>query len=253
MGHGKVWEPLPAVERLVGAIEPQLVLATGDLAHRGRIEELEAAAGLLRGLGIPLLAIPGNHDIPYTVPARFTRTFDAWTRVFESTQPVHAGDGLAVVGLNSARAWRLQGGALRDDELRRALGRLEAAPAGALRVLAFHHHFATPPWRAARKRALSRREEVLRALRDAGVELVAGGHVHQASVTETREFRVLPGDGGALVLATAPGLGRPRPSRREEVRGANVYEANEAELVVTTYAWTGGELEAIGRRTFARG
>ena len=48
------------------AIQPDLVLATGDVTERGRSGELERAAAKLRDLGLPLLAVPGNHDIPST-------------------------------------------------------------------------------------------------------------------------------------------------------------------------------------------
>ncbi|HEX6952629.1 MAG TPA: metallophosphoesterase, partial [Gaiellaceae bacterium] len=59
-----------ALKRLVERLEPQLVVASGDLAHRGRPQELQRAAELLRSLGPPVLAVPGNHDLPYT-PSRF--------------------------------------------------------------------------------------------------------------------------------------------------------------------------------------
>ena len=51
---------------------PDLVIASGDLTNRGRRGEHERAAAFLRRLGPPVLAVPGNHDIPYTFPARFT-------------------------------------------------------------------------------------------------------------------------------------------------------------------------------------
>ena len=103
MGHGEAWEPLAALGELIADLQPTLLVATGDLAHRGRRRELETAAELLRGLGLPFLAVPGNHDIPYTVPARFTRTFTEWERVFGETEPLHADDGVVVAGLNSVR------------------------------------------------------------------------------------------------------------------------------------------------------
>jgi hypothetical protein len=95
---------------------------------------------------------------------------------------------------------------------------------------------------------------VLQTLADAGVELVVGGHVHQGTVAERHEFEALE-DGAAsrsLVLATAPGLGRPRPSRRGEARGVLMYEADSQSLAITTYAWDGQGFARVGRRTFSR-
>ncbi|MFL6013589.1 MAG: metallophosphoesterase family protein, partial [Gaiellaceae bacterium] len=62
VGAGKTtaeWALGPIVERF----EPELVIASGDLSHRGRPEQHDTAAELLRGLGRPLLCVPGNHDI----------------------------------------------------------------------------------------------------------------------------------------------------------------------------------------------
>ena len=96
--------------------------------------------------------------------------------------------------------------------------------ADALRVVAFHHHLAGAPWRASRKFPLKYRDRALAALAAAGAELIAGGHIHQCQVTERREFEVLPDHRASLVLATAPGLGRPRPHRAGEAQGALVHE-----------------------------
>ena len=253
MGHSEAWEPLAALRSLIEELEPEIVLATGDLAHRGRRLELENAGSLLRGLGVPLLVVPGNHDIPYTFPARFTRPFEEWERAFGPTDPVHVSETFFVVGLNSVRPWRHQGGALQEEGLERALQRLRENDSNAVRIVALHHHLAAPPWRVARKRPLARRDVVLRALVAAGVELVVGGHVHQGAVAERREFKVLEeGPRRALVLATAPALGRPRPERKEEARGLNVYEADEATITVRTFAWDGEAFLEVGRRLFAR-
>ena len=62
----------PAVERAVAALiettRPQLVIATGDLTHRGLRGQHERAATFLRSFGLPLHVIPGNHDIPVHLP-----------------------------------------------------------------------------------------------------------------------------------------------------------------------------------------
>ena len=108
----------PKVERslepLIERVEPDLIVASGDLTHRGRRVQHERAAAFLRGLGRPLLVIPGNHDIPYTFPARFTRPFAEFERQWETAEPVHIAEGLYVVGLNSVRPWRHQSGGIRS-------------------------------------------------------------------------------------------------------------------------------------------
>ena len=78
-----------ALTRLVERLKPQLVVASGDLANRGRSAQLERAATLLRSLGPPVLAVPGNHDLPYT-PSRFFRPWTEFERVWETTEPTAA-------------------------------------------------------------------------------------------------------------------------------------------------------------------
>jgi len=240
-----------AVAELVERVAPALILATGDLAHRGRRNELEAAAAFLGGLGAPLLVVPGNHDIPHTVPARFTRTWREFERQWETTEPVHATDELHVVGLNSVRPWRHQSGALTESQLAEAGRRLAAAAPGALRIVCFHHQLASAPWRT-RKKPVARRSQVLARLAEAGADLVAGGHVHQGTVSERHEFQVLDGGERGVVVATAPGLGRPRPHRQGEARGALVYSADERTLRVETHVWRGDGWLLAGERAFPR-
>ena len=100
------------VARARSAARPEILVVTGDLTHRGRRPELELARELLESLALPFLAVPGNHDIPYALPTRFTRTRAEWERVFGTAEPVYTSERLAIVGLNSVRPWRQQGGAV---------------------------------------------------------------------------------------------------------------------------------------------
>jgi 3',5'-cyclic AMP phosphodiesterase CpdA len=240
-----------ALARLVERTEPQLVVASGDLANRGRRDQLERAAALLRSLGPPVLAVPGNHDLPYT-PARFYRPWAEFERVWDTTEPTVALPGLHVVGLNSARPFRHQGGALTSAQLDRAAGRLGAAADGALRVAVLHHHLLGAPWRAARKRPVSRRNHVLQALVDAGADLILAGHIHQAAVSERHEFEAVGDEARTAVIAIAPGLGQPRPRRLGEARGLHLHEADGEAIVVRTYRWSGGDWTLGAERRFAR-
>jgi 3',5'-cyclic AMP phosphodiesterase CpdA len=240
-----------ALARLVERLEPQLVVASGDLSHRGRRQQVERAASLLRSLGPPVLAVPGNHDIPHT-PARFVRPWAEFERVWETTEPTASAPGLHVVGLNSARPFRHQGGALSRTQLESATERLRQAESGALRVAVLHHHLIGAPWRAARKRPVSRRNHVLRTLVDAGADLILAGHIHQAAVSERHEFEVVGDEERTAVVAVAPGLGQPRPRRMGEARGLHLHEADAEAIVISTFLWSRGDWNLSAERRFVR-
>jgi 3',5'-cyclic AMP phosphodiesterase CpdA len=246
----------PSIERgiaeLVERTAPELIIASGDLTHRGRRDQHEQAAAFLRGLGTPLVTVPGNHDIPYTFPARFTRTWREFERLWETTEQVHADGRAYVVGLNSVRPWRHQSGGLSDAQLRRATDRLQAAPEDALRVVVLHHQMVGAPWRT-RKKPVARRTHVLARLVDCGAELIVGGHIHQGTVSERHEFEVITGEARGVVVSIAPGLGQPRPDRRGEARGAVVYTADERTIRIETFIWRDDDWGLTAVRAFARG
>jgi 3',5'-cyclic AMP phosphodiesterase CpdA len=241
-----------SLERLIARVTPELIAVTGDLTHRGRRREHERAARFLRGLGKPLLVVPGNHDIPYTFPARFTRPWAEFERQWETVEPVFRSQTLVVVGLNSVRPWRHQSGGIRRSQIVATRELLSETPERALRVVCLHHHLIGAPWRS-RKRPVSRRTEVLAGLVDAGAELILAGHIHQAAVSERHEFEVEHDGLRGVTVSVAPGLGQPRPNRRGEARGLHVYEASADSLLVQTYVWRGDDWGPTATRTFPRG
>ena len=241
-----------AIANLLAAIDVELIVATGDLTHRGRRDQHERAAAFLRSFERPLLVIPGNHDIPYRVPQRFSSTFAEFERLWGTTEPVYRSSSLHVVGLNSVRWWRHQSGGLRQTQLDEAARRLAEAPAGALRVAVLHHHLIGAPWRS-RKKPVARRNHVLASLVDAGAELVLAGHIHQGAVSERREFEVVTGGERGVTVSIAPGLGQPRPNRRGEARGLVVYEIADDSLIAQTYTWRDADWGLTAVRRFPRG
>jgi len=245
-------EVTDALRRLTEEISPELVVASGDLTNRGRRGEQERAHALLTSLGPPVLAVPGNHDIPHSFPKRFTSPWHEFERVWETARPTYSSPTLQVVGLNSARPYHHQSGGVRNAQLRDAAGRLGAAAPGAFRIVALHHSMLGAPWRAVRKRPLARRHHVLEALVSAGTDLIVAGHIHQVAVNERRDFEVVDAGTHPLVVSVAPGLGQPRPRRSGEARGLHVYEVDDAELRVRTFIWVGADWRPTAVRTFVR-
>lgn len=248
-GELRLDEPLA---NLVRELAPELVVASGDLTHRGRRDQHERAAAFLRSLGPPLFVVPGNHDIPYTFPARFTRPFVEFERHWGSAEPVHQTDELFVIGLNSVRPFRHQSGRIRAAQLKRAAEALRAAQRGALRVVVLHHQLLGAPWRT-RKKPVAHRNAVLAGLVDAGAELILCGHIHQAAVSERHEFEASTETKRAVVVAVTPGLGQPRPDRRGEARGFQVYEVTADSIRVATYIGYGHAWALTAERVFPRG
>jgi 3',5'-cyclic AMP phosphodiesterase CpdA len=233
-----------ALVALCEELGPELVVASGDLSNRGRTTELARAKALLDRLPAPTLAVPGNHDIPYTLPARVTRPWERFVEVFGTTDPVLRTPHAVVCGLNSVRPWRHQGGRLDGARLGAVSSVLGSGEPGALRVVVLHHHLAGAPWRASRKLPLKHRDRALRALAAAGAELVLGGHIHQSTAVERHSFEALDdGEPGSLVLSTAPGYGRPRPHRLGEANGLHVVRWTADALEIETRIWREGRFE----------
>jgi 3',5'-cyclic AMP phosphodiesterase CpdA len=252
-GRGDKPESIEALAALIEDVRPELVIASGDLTHRGLRSQHETAASFLRSLELPLLTIPGNHDIPYTFPKRFTQPWAEFMRLWESTEPTYRSNGLIAIGLNSVRPWRHQSGRLRDDQVAQAAEAFRDAPAGTFRIVALHHHLLGAPWRS-RKKPVAKRNRVLGGLVEAGADLILAGHIHQSTVAERREFELsTPGGERAVVVSIAPGFGQPRPHRRGEARGLHVYEIGERTLSIRTYIWREDGFGLTAVRTFPRG
>ena len=89
---------------------------------------------------------------------------------------------------------------------------------------------------------------------EAGAELILAGHIHQAAVSERREFELAaPGGERGVTVSIAPGFGQPRPNRRGEARGLHVYEARRSSIDVQTYMWREDGWALTAERRFPRG
>jgi 3',5'-cyclic AMP phosphodiesterase CpdA len=233
---------------LIEQFDPELVIITGDLTHRGTASQHDEAAAFLRSLNRPLLVVPGNHDLPLLPPARLLSPWREFERCWGTTEPHYSSPGLRVAGLNSTQPLQHQGGRIARAQLARAAAWLAEGDEGDFRVAAFHHQLMGAPWRS-RKRPLAARSSVLAALTRAGVELIVSGHIHQAAICHDGDFRL---DAAGVVLTTTPGLGRPRPRRRGEACGALTYTIETDAIQVETQIWRETSFERTASRSFAR-
>lgn len=187
---------------LAHAVEPDVVVVAGDLTQRAKSREFDGVRALLADLpDVPIVTTPGNHDVPlYRVWERLFFPYRNWRRGVspELDTVVHV-PGATFVALNSSAPRRaVVGGRIDDRQVAFARRAFRDAPPDDLRALVVHHHFvATPDGRGGR--VLPRGRALLRAFEDMGVELILGGHVHQAHRYSSRVLVPGPGPGIALV------------------------------------------------------
>lgn len=96
------------------SLSPDLVVVPGDITNKGSVDEFKLAGKLLTLLDAPILAVPGNHDLPNPAAEAL------WTEYFGAKSGVRRVGDFTIVGLNTANA-RLSASdaSLLEDELKR--------------------------------------------------------------------------------------------------------------------------------------
>ena len=240
---------LPAVA--AGVLElavvrrPDLVVISGDLTLRAKPVQFREARAFTDELAriAPVLAVPGNHDVPlYRVWERLLAPFGAWRRHFaRELEPVFRDAELLVVGVNTAQAFALKGGRIRRRRLAEVDALLAESPAELFRIVVAHHHIVRPDgvecehpaWRSA---------EAIARWGTGRVDLVLSGHLHQT--LELRPF----GDDGFLALhtgTTSSSRGRGPEAGRNSLHW---IEIGHGSFRVERHFWEGG----AGRFELAR-
>jgi 3',5'-cyclic AMP phosphodiesterase CpdA len=170
-----------AIARAAESERPDLVIISGDLSQRAKPAQFQEAKAYVERLGAiaPVLAVPGNHDVPlWRVWERLFAPYGAYRRHFAyELEPAFRDESLLVVGINTSQAFAFKGGRVRARRLREVEHELASATPGQFRIVVAHHHLVRPEgvesehpsWggRVAAKRLAPR------------VDLVLSGHLHQ--------------------------------------------------------------------------
>lgn len=165
--------------RLAVRLEPELVLLGGDVTQRARRSQFAAARRFVQALQRPVLAVPGNHDLPlYNLVARLVDPYRGYRRALGANlEPVVENERLLVIGVNSTRPARHKNGQVSAGQVSRVAKRLRSSSPECLRVVLLHH-----PVRAVvesdQANLLIGREVAVPAWVDAGADLILGGHIH---------------------------------------------------------------------------
>jgi 3',5'-cyclic AMP phosphodiesterase CpdA len=217
------WAPL---RDWVVAQSPDYVIHTGDVTVDGADvdDDLAFCAALLRELPVPVLVVPGNHDVGEPGPVR--QPIDAariarWRRHFGPDWWSLDIEGWRLVGLDAM----LFGSGLPQEDEQHAWLDATLAAAGDRTIAWFMHRplFLEHPdegdsgyW--AVKPAT--RAPLVERVRKHGVALVATGHLHQMQVREHGGCRYVFGPSSGFVVSEA----RQGPMPGHKKLGAIVYD-----------------------------
>jgi 3',5'-cyclic AMP phosphodiesterase CpdA len=229
-------------------LRPDLVVVSGDLTQRARRAEFGAARRFLRSLPAPVVAVPGNHDIPlFDLPRRLAAPRARYLLAIDTVAArQHRDDEVAVLGLDTTRhlAWR--SGAVPARELRR-LADWAREQDGRLRIVVAHHPFAARP--GGRHAPVRRAAATVRALAEAGVEVLLTGHQHTGWHGESATL--VEGRQHALLVVEA-GTATSRRRRGGEPNSYNLLDVERGLLRVAVRSWDGSAFHEVAAKPYLR-
>ncbi len=169
-----------ALVRLARALEPQVLLLSGDITQRATRAQFAAARAFVQRLRVPhCLAVPGNHDIPlFNLPLRLLQPYARYGKAFGvDLEPSLQTDDLLLLAVNTTRWWRHADGQLSARQIQQVAQRLRLAKPPQRRVVMVHQPLVvTRPEDDGNR--LHGHAAALRVWGAAGVDLIVGGHIH---------------------------------------------------------------------------
>jgi 3',5'-cyclic AMP phosphodiesterase CpdA len=215
-------------------LRPDIVVVSGDLTQRARVNEFAEARAFLDAIPSPQIVIPGNHDIElYDLYGRFVERLQRYKRyISEDVEPFYSDAGLVVASINTARSLTFKGGRISMGQVNRVRENLRTAPPEAVKILVAHHPLDLP--HALNHALVGRARMALRAFAESGLDLILSGHLHLSHFCSPTERLRIGGHSSLLVQAGTAVSTR----SRGELNSFNVIEASNSNITVRQRCWS---------------
>lgn len=225
---------LAPLRATIEAVQPHVMVISGDLTQRAGSAEFKAARAWLDTLPEPQIVVPGNHDIPlYNVAARFLTPLTKYRRyITPDLAPEYVDDEIAVMGLNTARSLTIKDGRVNHEQVRRLEERMAKVDAKLTRIVVTHHPFDLPE-QFDEDDLVDRAPMAMEAFSKCGVDLLLAGHLHAShSGNSARRYKIA----GYSALIVQAGTATSTRGRGE-ANSFNVLRIDGDEIQVERYSW----------------
>lgn len=223
----------PLVEA-VSALNPDVVVVSGDVTQRARTSEFRDAQAFLARLPHPQVVVPGNHGIPlHNIVHRWLRPLNKFRLHIESNpSPSFVDAEIAVIGVNTARSMVLKNGRINAEQLDSVRAMFARVDDPAIKIVVAHHPFDVAPLAHARKR-VGGAELAMAAFAQCGVDVLIAGHFHISGAFGTGHRYSLSGYEALMVSA-----GTATSTRgRGEANSFNVLRLCKTRIEVERFEW----------------
>jgi 3',5'-cyclic AMP phosphodiesterase CpdA len=230
-----------AVLRAAQELPFDLIVASGDFTQRAKREQFADARAFLDRLpDVPVVVVPGNHDVPlFRV---FERIFSPYRLYCEYISPeldrVYRLENAVIVALNSTSPLRaITNGRIDGWQLDFCKRAFEEAGPGIARIVVAHHHFAPAPDYEGGQ-VMPRAKRAIDCFADLGVELVLGGHLHRAYIGNSLDlYPGLDREHGIIIVQSGTTTSRRGRAREREKNSLNLIRVGEDRVRITHYMY----------------
>lgn len=226
--------------RQIKALQPHLVVISGDLTQRARTWQFQEARRFLESLPQPQIVVPGNHDVPaYNLFKRFLQPLKKFRMyITDDLLPTYIDDEIAVFGLNSTLSFTTKYGKLREADVAHVCEQLIRLPRELMKIVVCHHPFDLPSKHTERD-LIRGAVSSMRAFAQCGVDIILSGHLHLSHTSETTQRYHIPGHSALIVQAGTAISNR----SRGELNSFNMLDLRPSNLVIERWTWNA---EALG-------
>lgn len=166
------------------------VFVTGDVAEKGRNDELRSAKEILDKLKVPYYIIPGNHDTKWSESGGF-KFFELW----KDDKFAFEKHNIKFIGINSGIIWRGGGGHVTSEDILWLDSVVTATPANKEIYFFIHHQLESE---------IDNWFKVTNVLRKKNIKVVFCGHGH---ANKFYDFNGIPGVMGRSPLSRGKSWG----------------------------------------------